>query len=71
MTNTSIKAAFQQFWNHVIARTGEMITTANNYTDTKVAALETTVNSNTNDRVCQIGGTEPSSGPVLWFDTNT
>lgn len=35
MANASIKAAFKQFWNHVIARTGDMITTANTYTDTK------------------------------------
>lgn len=35
MANASIKAAFRQFWNHVIARTGDMITTANTYTDTK------------------------------------
>lgn len=35
MANASIKAAFKQFWNHVIARTGNMITTANTYTDTK------------------------------------
>lgn len=70
MTNTSIKAAFQQFWSHVIARTGEMITTANSYTDTKVAALETIIN-NANDSAYQIGGDEPDSGPILWFDTNT
>lgn len=35
MANASIKAAFRQFWNHVIAHTGDMITTANTYTDTK------------------------------------
>lgn len=35
MANASIKAAFKQFWNHVIFRTGDMITTANTYTDIK------------------------------------
>lgn len=70
MTNTSIKAAFSQFWNHVVARTSDAIASANNYTDTKVSALETLVN-NANNSVCQIGGDEPASGPVLWFDTNT
>ena len=36
MANASIKAAFERFWEHVIARTGDMITQANEYTDTKV-----------------------------------
>lgn len=70
MTNTSIKAAFSQFWNHVVVRTGDAITTANNYTDTKVSELETIINNASNSG-CQIGGDEPASGPVLWFDINT
>ena len=40
MTNTSIKTAFSQFWKHVVARISDAITSANNYTDTKVSALE-------------------------------
>lgn len=36
MANASIKAAFEQFWTHVIARTGDMITQANEYTDTSL-----------------------------------
>ena len=36
MANTSIKAAFEQFWKHVIARTGDMISTANTYADSKL-----------------------------------
>lgn len=39
MANTSIKEAFAQFWQHVIARTGEMIDQANEYTDEKIAEL--------------------------------
>lgn len=39
MTNTSIKEAFARFWEHVIARTGEMINQANKYTDEKIDNL--------------------------------
>ena len=70
MTNTSIKTAFSQFWKHVVARISDAITSANNYTDTKVSALEKNVN-NVSSSVYQIGGDEPASGPVLWFDINT
>lgn len=38
MANESIKNAFTQFWNHVIARTGEMITQANEYTDEAITS---------------------------------
>lgn len=41
MANTSIKEAFARFWEHVIARTGEMINTANEYTDAAVSNLTT------------------------------
>ena len=37
MANQSIYDAFSRFWQHVIARTGDMITTAKSYTDEKVA----------------------------------
>lgn len=47
MANASIKAAFKQFWNHVIARTGNMITTANTYTDTKTEEAKTYTDTKT------------------------
>lgn len=43
MANTSIKNAFARFWQHVIARTGEMINTANEYTDTKLSGKQDTI----------------------------
>lgn len=44
MANTSIYNGFDQFWKHVIARTGEMITIAEAYTDEKAVPKTTTVN---------------------------
>lgn len=41
--NASIKAAFKRFWYHVIARTGEMITQANEYTDTQLQQFVNTI----------------------------
>lgn len=49
MANASIKAAFKQFWNHVIARTGDMITTANTYTDTKTEEAKSYTDTKTSD----------------------
>lgn len=62
MANASIKAAFEQFWQHVIARTGEMITTANNYTDTKVSAAQTTLNTSIGNKMDK---TNPSGTGTL------
>ena len=48
MANASIKAAFEQLWKHIIARTGEMITTANNYTDAQAASLQANIDKKAN-----------------------
>lgn len=36
MENTSIKNGFTQFWSQIVSRTGDMIETANTYTDTQI-----------------------------------
>lgn len=40
MANSSIKVAFEQFWKHTVARIGDGITTANNYTDTMLSKIK-------------------------------
>lgn len=37
MANQSIYDAFTQFWNHVVARIGDVVTQANEYTDSKIS----------------------------------
>lgn len=61
MANASIKAAFSQFWLHVVARMGDLVTQANNYTDNQISAVQTTVDSHKSDTTVHVTSTERAS----------
>lgn len=48
MANASLKEAFAQFWSHTVAKMGALVTSANSYTDTKVAQLQEAIDDKAN-----------------------
>ena len=63
MANASIKAAFTQFWNQVVAHTGSILTEAKSYTDTKITNLSNTVSGKRKTYTATISTTWSGSGP--------
>lgn len=75
MANSSIKEAFTQFWNYVVAKNGETLTAAKEYTNTKVAnfSSEDTKNTagstNSTSKMYLIGATEQADNPQTYSNS--
>lgn len=64
MANESIINAFAQFWNYVIAKNDETLTSAKVYTDTKL-------NGVSSDKTQQSLNTDNTNRPILFSGTTT